>query len=138
MHRADTQSISIDASVECVFDLVSDPTMLPRWAPAFARTIRADGDTWLVDGARGRARIRVRSSREHGTVDFLVAGAPAAAGAGAFSRVIANGRGAEYVFTRFLADATSAADLEDERAVVAVELQTVRALCERAGARRAA
>jgi hypothetical protein len=81
MKRSHTHSISIDAPVHAVLDLISDATQLPRWAPAFAR-------------------------------------------------VIPNGGGAELLFTQFFADGTPERDLEDARAVVAVELQTVRALCE--------
>ena len=53
---------------------------------------------------------------------------------GAFSRVVPNGRGSDFVLTQFFADDMRDADLADQRAIVAVELQTVRALCERAAA----
>src|ERR671933_76722 len=130
MHRAHTHAISIAAPVEIVFDLVSDPTGLPRWAPAFARTVRQDGDAWIVDSGEREARIRIRASREHGTVDFLLVGTPEGVEVGAFSRVVPNGCGSEFVFTQFFADGTPERDLEDKRAVIAIELQIVRALCE--------
>jgi hypothetical protein len=130
MKRSHTHSISIDAPVHAVLDLISDATQLPRWAPAFARTVRPDGDLWVVDAGGGEARIRIRVSREHGTVDYLRAGTPPGVEVGAFARVIPNGGGAELLFTQFFADGTPERDLEDARAVVAVELQTVRALCE--------
>ena len=49
-----------------------------------------------------------------------------------------NGDGCDYVITRFYADGTSEAEIADQRAVIAVELQTVRALCERGSVRAAA
>ena len=137
MHRAHTHAISIAAPVEIVFDLVSDPTRLPRWAPAFARTVRQDGDAWIVDSGERQARIRIRASREHGTVDFLLVCASAVE-VGAFSRVVPNRCGTEFVFTQFFADGTSERDLEDKRAVIAMELQIVRALCERSAGAAAA
>lgn len=137
MHRSDTQSISIHAPREAVLDLVSDPTAFPRWASGFARAVRVDGPDWLVETETGEVRLRVRVSREHGTVDYLVAAALPRE-IGSFGRVVPNGCGCDFVFTRFLPDAMDDADVAEERAIVAVELQTVRALCERADLRAAA
>jgi hypothetical protein len=135
MQRSSTQSVSIDAPPEVVFDLVSDPAALPRWARAFARAVRpAGGDQWLVDTGHGEARVRVLISRGQGTVDFLLDGGEAIA----YSRVVPNGDGAEYMFTRFYADSMPDVEVAEQRAVVAVELQTVRALCESPRARAAA
>jgi hypothetical protein len=127
MRRSDTQTISIDAPPAAVLDLVGDPARLPAWAPAFAATIRPDGEQWLVNPGPGEFAIDVRVSRELGTVDFLAAGLPAGVEVGAFSRVVANGKGSEFSFTQFLGPGD---DLDERRAVVAAELQAVRAICE--------
>jgi len=133
MKRASTRSISIDVPPQVVLDLVADPTELPRWAPAFAHAARpAGGDHWIVDTGEGEVRIRVRVSRELGTVDFLMADAPPGREVGTFTRVVRNGAGSEFIFTRFYSDATSEIEIAEQQAVVAVELQTVRALCESA------
>ena len=133
MKRASTRSISIAVPPRVVLDLVADPTQLPRWAPAFARAVRpAGGDRWLVDTGDGEVRIRVRVSHELGTVDFLMADAPPGSEVGTFTRVVRNGCGSEFIFTRFYSDSTSEIEMAEQRAVVAVELQTVRALCETA------
>jgi Polyketide cyclase / dehydrase and lipid transport len=137
MQRSDTQAISIDAPREAVLDLVSDPTAFPRWASGFARAVRPDGPDWLVDTGEGEVRLHVRVSREHGTVDYLAADALPRE-MGAFSRVVPNGRGCDYVVTRFFPDAMPKTEVDDERAVLAIELQTVRVLCERGDARAAA
>jgi hypothetical protein len=132
MQRSDTQAISIDAPPEAVLDLLSDAAVFPRWAAGFARAVRVDGDDWLADTGEGEVRLRVRVSREFGTVDFLVADALPAVEIGAFSRVVPNGRGSDFIFTQLFPDDMRDTDLADQKAVVAVELQTVRALCERA------
>jgi hypothetical protein len=130
MQRSHTQTISIDAPREAVLDLVSDPTAFPRWASGFARAVRVDGPDWLVDSGEGEVRLYVRVSRELGTVDYLAAAALPAE-VGVFARVVPNGRGCDFVLTRFFPDAMADSELDDERAVVAVELQTVRVLSER-------
>ena len=137
MQRSDTRAISIDAPREAVLDLVSDPTALPRWASGFARAVRLDGPDWLVDTGEGEVRLHVRVSREHGTVDYLAAAALPAE-LGVFARVVPNGRGCDFILTRFFPDAMAATEIDDERAVVAVELQTVRVLSERGEVRAAA
>jgi hypothetical protein len=139
MKRASTRSISIAVPPQVVLDLVADPTELPRWAPAFARAVRpAGGDRWIVDTGDCEVRIRVRVSRELGTVDFLMADAPPGVDVGTFARVVRNGGGSELIFTRFHSDSTSEIEMAEQRAVVAVELQTVRALCESAHSAAAA
>jgi hypothetical protein len=135
MQRADTQTVSIDAPPSVVIDLITDPAEFPRWAAGFARGVRADGDEWLVDTHDAEVRLHVRVSHELGTVDFLLADALPDVEIGAFSRVVPNGRGCEFIFTQFLAEDIGQPDLEDQRAVVAIELQTVRALAERASPR---
>ena len=122
-----TRSIAIAAPPETVFDLVSDPAALPRWAPGFARSARPSGDHWIIENDQGEARIVVHSSREHGTVDILSADDP---GQGAYSRVLPNGTGSEYQFTlQFPSDAPEDA-ITAQMAVVDAELEAVRALCE--------
>lgn len=122
-----TRSISIAAPPQTVFDLVADPSTLPQWAPGFARAIRPDGDQWIVENDQGEARILVRTSREHGTVDILSADEPSQ---GAYSRVLPNGTGSEYQFTlQFPQDAPEDA-IALQMATVEAELEAVRSLCE--------
>jgi uncharacterized protein YndB with AHSA1/START domain len=122
-----TRSIAIAASPQTVFDLVADPSTLPNWAPGFARAIRPDGDHWIVENDQGEARILVRTSREHGTIDILSADEPRQ---GAYTRVLPNGTGSEYQFTlQFPPDAPEEA-IAQQMAVVDAELQAVRTLCE--------
>lgn len=125
--RAETRTVSINAPPDAVLGLVGDPCSLPRWAPGFASAVRPDGDHWLIATDQGETRITVRVSREHGTVDLLAAANP---DRGAFSRVVPNGRGSEYLFTLFFPDDTDEDVVARQMAVVEQELRAVRALCE--------
>ena len=128
--RAETRSISIAAPPSAVLDVVGDPLRLPEWAPRFARAVRADGDRWLVDNGTGdEFPIIVRVSREFGTMDLL---APTDPPSGAFTRVIHNGRGSEYLFTLFFPDGADDAAIAGQMAAVEDELRTIRALSEAA------
>lgn len=127
------QSRSIAASSSPSTDArpVGNPLALPRWAPAFAAAgVRRDGNRWIITSGEQELSIRVRVSRELGTVDFLAADAPRGAEVGAFSRVIPNGRGCEYHFTRFFADDETDDAVAEQMRVVEKELRSVRSLCE--------
>jgi len=69
----------------------------------------------------------VRVDREHGTVDLLAADQPTR---GAFTRVVPNGQGSEYLLTLFFPDGTEQTAVCDQMAIVDDELNAVRELCE--------
>ncbi|NIH81318.1 SRPBCC family protein [Amycolatopsis viridis] len=125
-----SETISIAASPGTVFDLVSDPRQLPRWAPGVGRSVRRDGDDWVIVNGENEARITVRASREHGVVDLLAAHDHSQ---GVFTRVLPQGDGAEYQFTMFFPPDAPDEAIAAQRAVVRGELDTVRALCEGPG-----
>ena len=98
--RANTKSVTIPASTEEVFAFLGDPGNLPTWAVGFARGIRRDGDSWIVQTADGEFPIRYGIDEGRGTIDIHTTVAPGVE-VSAYSRVLANGSGAEYVFTHF-------------------------------------
>jgi hypothetical protein len=124
INRSETRSISIQATPDAVLDIVGDPRTLPRWAPNFATSVRAEDGHWVVND---ELHIDLRVDRVLGTVDILrVEHLPA----GAYSRVVPNGDGSEYLFTLFFGDAAGEDDVAKQMAVVEEELLAVRALCE--------
>jgi Polyketide cyclase / dehydrase and lipid transport len=124
MNRCETRSISIAAPPSAVLDFVGDARTLPRWAPAFTTSVEPDGEHWRIDGDR---LIDVRVSRERGTVDLVAAGDPRR---GAFTRVIANGEGSEYLFTLQFPNGTGEDAVARQMAVVEGELRAVRDACQ--------
>jgi uncharacterized protein YndB with AHSA1/START domain len=122
---ARTRSISIAATPRAVFDLVTDPTALPRWAPGVARAVRVEGDDWILENDQGETRITVRTSRDHGTVDLM-----AAENQGVFTRVLPNGAGSEYQFTLMFPAEVPDDAVAEQLTIVEAELEAVRALCE--------
>ena len=129
INRAETRSISIAAAPEAVLDLVGDPRALPRWAPGFARSIRADGAHWIVESGEQEIAIDVRVAHDAGTVDFVSA---ADASRGSFTRVVANAAGSEFLFTTFFPGTTGDDAVASQLAVIESELRTLRELCEAA------
>jgi hypothetical protein len=122
-----TRSIAIAADPAEVLDFLADPHNLPRWAPAFARSVTERDGQLLVDTGQGELAISMPVSREPGTVDLVSTAEPRV---GAFSRVLPNGDGSEYLFTLFFAPDVDEGAVEAQMAVVDQELEAVRALCE--------
>lgn len=127
--RADTRAVSIDADSAKVFRFVADPAQLPRWAVGFAKTVRQDGERWIVMTGGGEVPIRVRADPATGVVDFVMNPAPGVEVA-ASSRVLARGAGAEYVFTQVQPAGMSDEAFTRSAAAVAQELTVLKALLE--------
>jgi hypothetical protein len=123
--RTETRSIAIAAPPDAVLDYVGDARKLPHWAPAFTRSVAAEGEHWRVDAGL----IDQRVSRERGTVDIVAASDPRR---GVFTRVLPNGDGSEYLFTQFFPDGTPEEAVQQQLAVVEGELRTIRDACEAA------
>lgn len=100
--RSDTRTVRISAPPEHVFEFIANAQNLPRWAVGFCQSIRPDGtgdDRWVVTTPHGEVGIRFVTDRALGVIDFHLSPAPGV-DAVAFSRVVPNGDGAEYVFTQ--------------------------------------
>jgi polyketide cyclase/dehydrase/lipid transport protein len=124
-NRSETRQISIPAPPGKVLDVVGDAQALPRWAPNFATTVRAEDGHWVVND---ELHVDLRVDRELGTVDIL---RPKLPPTGAYSRVVPNGEGSEYLFTLFFPDGAEEAAITKQMATVEEELRAVRELCSR-------
>jgi hypothetical protein len=131
--RSDTRTITIDVAPAEVFAFVADPANLPRYATGFAKAIRPDGAGWLVDVGGSEIALRAATNPALGTVDYYMT-SPQGAESTVFTRVLPNGAGAEYVFTLFLPDSASDADVDSQAEVLAAELRVLKQLCQREAA----
>jgi len=94
-------------------------------------TTTSHSRTRAVSIAADQTSILVCVNREQGTVDLLSAADPRS---GAFTRVLPNEDGSEFLFTLFFPEGTPESAIDAQMAVVEGELRTVRAQCERAHA----
>jgi hypothetical protein len=127
--RADTKTIAIAASPDQVVDFLADPMNLPRWAVGFAKSVRREGDGWVVTTGGGEMTVRIVADRKLGVVDFYMSPAPGVE-AMAASRVVPAGSGVEYVFTQFQAPGTPDDVFVKNVQAVAHELTVLKALLE--------
>jgi hypothetical protein len=100
--RSDTQTARFAAPPDQAFDFIADPENLPRWAVGFCQSIRRDtasDDRWVVTTAHGEVALRYVVDRARGIIDFHLSPAPGVETV-AYSRVVPNGGGTEYIFTQ--------------------------------------
>lgn len=124
---SNTQSAAVDSAPSELFDFLAEPRNLPRWAVGFCRAIRSDGDRWVASTSQGDVSIRFVTNRDFGTIDFHISPAPAVEFA-AFSRVLPNGAGAEYVFTQYQLPGMSADLFAGQIAALAEELHVLQSI----------
>lgn len=112
---ARTLTVSIRREPDEVYDFVSNPENLPRWAPAFCKSVRREGGSWIVESPDGPVAIRFVERNP-----FRVADHHVEVGDAKFHvpmRVLANGDdGSEVLITLFrpssMSDETFRRDLE--------------------------
>ncbi|MGK3994841.1 kynureninase [Sorangium sp. So ce1024] len=124
-----THAVLIAASAERVFEVVSDPAQIPRWAVHFCSSVRADGDALWATTPRGEVRFAVRADRALGVVDFGHLGAD---GAWRYSptRVMPVEGGAVYLYTFFRRPGISEERFEAMRREMEEELALLKRLVE--------
>jgi hypothetical protein len=125
--RTATRAVSIDADPALVYAFVADPANLPTWAVGFCQAIRrdAESDRWIATTAHGDMPIRYVTTNSAGTIDFHFSPSPGVEIA-AFSRVIPNGNGAEYVFTQLQSAGMPDDVFEAQTHALSEELQVLR------------
>ena len=118
-NRTETQSIESVAEPAAVLAVLADPTRIPEWAPDFADAVTgSDQSGWLATKGGQDFTVRIVTTRDAGTVDYLREITPGREG-GAFIRAVPRpGGGSVVMMTLPLAPgadpAATAATLRNE------------------------
>ena len=127
--KAKTYSTTIACDPKKAFDFIAQPENLPRWATGFCRKIVRDAQHWIVDSPQGKIRMRYVTDEKTGVIDFYMSPAPGVEGLAA-SRVVPNGKEAEYLFTLFQAPEVSDELFEKQGQVLQEELANLKSILE--------
>jgi hypothetical protein len=130
IHPARTVTVSIDRDWREVYDFVSVPQNFARWAAGLGRGFEKSGDEWVADGPNGKIRIRFSAPNEFGVVDHDVHDASGVEVRNAM-RVVANGTGAEVMFTVLRMPGMTEQEFAADAAAVERDLHTLKALLQR-------
>jgi hypothetical protein len=98
--KSNTVSVPIALSPQRVYDFAVEPENLPRWAPAFCKSITYEQGEWVIRTPDGPATVRFAARNPFGVLDHDV---KMASGQQFHSvmRVVPNGNGSEICFTLF-------------------------------------
>jgi hypothetical protein len=98
--RTVTRSAETDVEPDAILKVLTDATLIPQWAPAFADTVEADAqsrqDQWRVSKDGSVFSLQVVVTQPSRTVDYLREIAPGKKG-GAYIRVLQRPRGGSVI-----------------------------------------
>jgi len=107
--KSRTLSVSINCDPGRVYEFVSKPENLPKWAKMFCRSIKKSNGKWIAETPQGPVKVRFTGKNNFGVLDHYVNPGP---GVEVFvpMRVVPNGSGSEVFLTLF-----QTAGMSDER-----------------------
>ncbi len=113
-----------------VYAFAGAPENLPLWAAGLASGVRRDGADLIADSPSGFVRVRFVPANDYGVLDHTVT-LPDGTEVYVPLRVVANGSGAEVIFTLYQLAHMSDADLARDAEMVETDLATLKGLLER-------
>ncbi len=131
MKPSATLSVSIACTPAAVTAFVADPRNLPQWASGLCRSVRQEGEQWIVDTGEGEVGFAFVGPTEHGILDHRVmpaSGWPALMP----MRVVPNDGGSEVLFTAFRPSSMTDAQWAQDLALVQADLQQLKQVLETA------
>jgi hypothetical protein len=130
IHESRTVTVSVDRDWREVYDFASIPENLQRWAAGLCVRFEKSGEDWLAESPDGLAiRIRFSPPNDFGVLDhFVVADGREIRNA---MRVVANGTGAEMMFTLLRTPDMTEDAFEADATAVARDLNALKTLLER-------
>jgi hypothetical protein len=124
-----TISVQIAREPAAVYAYVADLNNLPRWATTFCRSIRREGEAWMMETTLGMMTIRLASENRLGVLDHYLT-PPGGETLYVPMRVVANGSGSEVYFTLFRLPGVSDAGYVADAALVRQDLYSLKRLME--------
>jgi len=123
-------TISIARRPREVYEFVSEPANLPRWAAGLAESqVRQEGDLWLADSPFGKIRMKFAPRNPFGVLDHDVTVESGETFHNPM-RVVPNGEGSEVVFTLIRQEGMSDGDFANDQAAIEKDLGTLKGLLE--------
>lgn len=129
MFESRTLSVSIACPPARVQEFASNPENLPKWAEGLGKTIRKNGNAWIVDTPQGPAEIRFADENGFGVLDHFV---KTASGIDVYvpMRVMPNGTGSEVVFTIYRNTNASDEEFAEDAKLVGRDLLKLKTILE--------
>jgi hypothetical protein len=128
------ESRALNITIACpprkVYEFVSNPENLPRWAAGLGKSVWKSDTGWVVETPQGPVKIRFAEKNDFGVLDHYVT---TAQGVEIYvpMRVVLNGSGSEVIFTLFKTPGMSDQQFADDAGMVQQDLKTLKSILER-------
>jgi len=122
-------SISINCRPKKVYEFVSNPENLPKWAAGLSSSIRQDGETWAADSPMGVVKVKFADNNPFGVLDHDVT-LPSGVTVYNPMRVFPNQDGSELVFTLYRQPEMSDTEFTEDMQAIEQDLRTLKAILE--------
>ena len=129
MNPSVTLSISIAGKPVEIAAYVADASNMPHWAGGFCKSVRKDGEDWLVETGEGEVGLKFLGPTSAGILDHVVTIAPDVQ-VYVPMRVVPNEEGSEVLFTLFQPPAMTEFRLQQDMALVKADLQRLKQVIE--------
>ncbi len=124
-------SVSIGKNFNEVYQFVSTPENMPRWAAGLSQTqLVKSGDDWIADSPMGKVKVHFAEKNKFGIVDHDVT-LPSGEVNYNPLRVVKNGEGSEVIFTLYRRPKMSETDFEKDANAVTKDLQRLKQILEK-------
>jgi Polyketide cyclase / dehydrase and lipid transport len=123
-------SVSINRAAAEVYEFVSTPGNLPKWAAGLSGSIRKVGEDWIADSPMGAVKVKFADKNKFGILDHDVT-LPSGVSIYNPMRVFPNGDGSELVFTLYRRPGMSEQMFAEDAKAVTKDLQELKALLEK-------
>lgn len=130
IYPSTTIGVQISRKPEEVYSFVAALENLPTWATTFCRSIRREGNVWVMETSLGTMSIRLAPENSLGVLDHYLT---PAGGETLYVplRVVANGSGSEVLFTLFRLPEVSDEAYATDAALVRQDLNRLKEQMER-------
>jgi len=123
-------SVSIASPHNKVYEFVSIPENIPKWAKGLGGSVRKVNNYWIVDTVQGPVKVRFAGKNHYGVLDHYVT-TPTGLEVYVPLRVIPNGPGSEVIFTLFRLPEMSDERYAEDQKMVEQDLETLKDILEK-------
>ena len=123
-------SVSINRPAAQVYEFVSNPENLPKWAAGLGGSIRKVDEDWIAESPMGRVRVKFVEKNQFGVLDHDVT-LPAGVKVYNPMRVFPNNDGSELIFTLYRRPGVSDQEFAEDTRAVEKDLAKLKTLLEK-------
>ncbi|MBC9798547.1 SRPBCC family protein [Sinomicrobium weinanense] len=123
-------SISINKPADEVYQFASNPENFPAWVAFIKSTTREKANIWAAKTDLGNIKIAFTPKNNLGIIDHLVT-LPDGSTVNNPMRVVANGKGSEFIFTLFWMPGRTEEEFNQDAKMVESDLQDLKNILEK-------